>query len=134
MTGVTEEHDLVLKIGSQKAGGTDGQLIIEDVTFSGERDNTEYSGIGNEDTQAIGYGNKQYNLSFTQYFDGDGAGSQLLRDIDSDTQMSGFIRGPDNEINIGRMDWSSFDYEASDDGDVTLAVDMTVRNVDITDA
>lgn len=125
--GVTDDKDLLIKLGSKQAGGVKGQLIIDDINFNGERDNTEYSGIGNEGTTGIGYGNETYALSFTEILND--AGAELIDETIGDEPISGIVRTPNYEFNLGKLDWNNFDFDASDDGDTTFAADFNVRNV-----
>jgi predicted secreted protein len=126
--GVTDDKELVIKIADSEAGTTKGQLIIDDIEFSGERDNTEYAGIGNDTTQGVGYGNKTYSLSTTSILNG--AAADLALNVTGDDTVGGFVRTPNMQYHLGKLDWNSFDVSASDDGDVTFSCDFNVRNVE----
>ena len=127
--GVTDDKDLVIKISDKEAGTTKGQLIIDDIELGGERDNTEYSGIGNDDTQGVGYGNKRYNLNETTILNG--AAADLALEIDQEDYLEGFIRTPNMEASAGKLHWNDWTLSASDDGDVTFEIDCIVTGLDL---
>lgn len=125
---VTGNGDLVVKVGDEIAGGTSGQLIIDDVTYSGSRDISEYAGVGNDETQGKSYGNKTFSLSVDTILNGSAA--TLARQIHDDEILSGYLKTPDDRYNLGELDWNEFEITASDGSDaVQLNADFTVTNV-----
>lgn len=129
--GVTDDKDLVLTIADKSAGTTKGQLIIDDVELGGERDNSEYSGIGNEDTQGVGYGNKRHSLSETAILNG--AAADLALSIDENDYLEGSFLSPNIDSTF-RLHWNDWNVSASDDGDVTLDIDAIVTGLDLEEA
>jgi len=112
------------------AGTTAGQVILEDVTFTMERDNTMYHGIGNDEPQGMSYGNKTYSLSTETIVNEDIA--QLVVEMYNNGRSAtdGVLRSDGAlEVNIGKIDWNSVEKSASDDGDVTLSIDADCRDV-----
>jgi len=127
--GVTDDKDLVIKISDHEAGTTKGQLILDDIELSGERDNTEYAGIGNEETQGVGYGNKTYSISETAILNG--AAADLALQISEEDYVEGFIRTPNMEASAGQLHWNDWSVSASDDGDVTFEVSFNVTGLNL---
>lgn len=127
--GVTDDKDLVIKVSDKEAGTTKGQLIIDDIELGGERDNTEYSGIGNEETTGVGYGNKSYNINKTTILNG--AAADLALEISEEDYVEGFIRTPNMEASAGQLHWNDWSLSASDDGDVTFEVDFIVTGLNL---
>lgn len=129
---VADENDLVIRVSGEQAGGQKGQLILNDVTFGGERDNTVYHGIGHDEPQDLGRGNKSYTLSHEQVLN-EAAARLLVELVENDSQpdeaevrAAGVLKA-----NIGKIDWNSFDWEASDGGDVTISIDCDCRDVEL---
>ncbi len=127
--GVTDDKDLTIKVSDKEAGTTKGQLILDDVSISGERDNTTYSGIGNEDIQAISYGNQEYSVSATAILNG--ASAELARDIQRGDYVEGWIRTANSEYSCGKLHWDDWEISASDDGEVTFEANFTVTGLSI---
>lgn len=128
--GVTNETLLIVKIGDSKAGGTDGQLLLEDVEFSKERDNDPKHGIGNDTPQGISHGNITYNVSTSALLNGESA--DLVRNLDPYTPLSAELRLSDDadadiEVVQTKLDWNSVSIEATDDGDIVLSLDFDAR-------
>lgn len=124
--GVTDDKDLIVKISDYKGGGTSGQLIIDDVSVSAERDNTSYSGIGNDGVEGVGFGNKTYSFSGTTILNSDAA--ELAESIDSKDYLEGYLKTPNTEYSCGQLFWDDWEVSASDDGDVTFEVNFTVSD------
>lgn len=129
---VDPTSDLVIRVSGEQAGGQKGQLILTDVGFGGERDNTNYHGIGNDEPQDLGKGNKTYTLS-TENVLNEAAARLLIELVENDAQpdeaeirANGVLKG-----NIGKVDWNSFDWDASDGGDVTVSLECDCRDVDL---
>lgn len=123
--GVTSDNELQITVHDAEAGTTKGQLILDDVEYRKERDNDPKHGIGNDEPQGMRYGNKTYSVSHTAILNG--AAAELALSIDENDILSGSLRTPNMEIDVGKLDWNDVRIEASDDGDVTLSVDFDAR-------
>lgn len=131
---VDENKDLVIRVAGEQAGGQKGQLILNDVGFGGERDNTVYHGIGNDEPQELGTGNKTYSLSIENILN-ESAATLLIELVENDAQpdeaeirANGVLKA-----NIGKIDWNSFDWNSQDGGDVTVSLDCDCRQVELTE-
>ena len=129
--GVTDDKDLVVRLGGEQAGGVTGQLILSDVTFTIERDNTEHTGIGNEEAQAKSYGDPEASLS-AEGMVNDALAREMKSLYDNkETPPRAYIRSQGTfEWSIGKMDWNSLETSASDDGDVTMSLDAGCRELE----
>lgn len=123
--GVTSDNELEIEISDAEAGTTQGQLILDDVEWRKERDNEPKHGIGNETPQGIRYGNKTYHVSATAIMNEEAAG--LVTDADGQEILTGTLRTPNLEIDVGKLDWNDVRVEANDDGDVTVSVEFDAR-------
>lgn len=148
--GVTDDKDMIISIGSpvgsdsysnddtvdqRKAGGSGGQLILNDVSFSGERDNTNHIGIGNDKSQGMSYGNKNHSASYEGILEKK-LGQLLVALYENDnTPQKAYIRSSGVlEASIGKLDWNSFEWNATDDGDIVISFDADCRNVELKDS
>jgi len=127
--GVTSEKDLVIKIEDEEAGTTKGQLILEEVEYRMERDNDQKHGIGHETAQGISYGNQTCYVSTTAILN-EAAASVATSIADGDT-VTGVLRGPNMEIDVGKLDWNDWNVSATDDGDVTFDVEFDARDFEV---
>ena len=130
----TNELDLVVKYANKKGGGTDGQLVLDDVELNESRDNRIRHGIGNEDPQYIEKGNKEYTFSTTAMLN-DAAASALknIENGDAETQK---IYIKDNDVLTGQasgMVFNDLTLSSSDGGDTTVAVDADLTGITWTD-
>jgi len=130
----TSELDLVVKYANKKGGGTDGQLVLDDVELNESRDNRIRHGIGNEDPQYIEKGNKEYTFSTTAMLN-DAAASALknIENGDAETQK---IYIKDNDVLTGQasgMVFNDLTLSSSDGGDTTVAVDADLTGITWTD-
>ncbi len=130
--GVTNEASLIVEIGDQQAGGTAGQLILEDVEFRKQRDNEMKHGVGNETPQGISTGNITYECSASAVFNG--AAADLARSLDKSTTLTGSLYVQDDAseasdfgLTNSYLDWNDVRVEATDDGDVIMEVDFDAR-------
>lgn len=129
--GVIDDGDLLIEIGSQK-GGTKGQLILSDVTLSGERDNTYVYGIANNQAEDLIEGNETFTISTEQYINQEAA-NLLESAYNDDASLSGKFQGGDViEVSYTKLDWNTFEINGSEDGEVTLTLDADLRGVSIT--
>jgi len=127
--GVTDEQELVITIGSGQAGGKQGQVIMEDITYNAERDNTHHHGLGNDESQGISYGNKTQTVDSTQTVNETVAG--LIDDYMGDGTLTGSIEMPNKTVDLGKLHWNNLELEASDgDGAPTLSVSFDVTEAD----
>lgn len=126
---VTDDKDLVVKIADEHAGNTRGQLILEDVEFSETRDNEEYAGIGNDTTQGVGYGNREFELDASAIYNGSAA--NLARSISSSDYVTGWIRTDEGEYSAGELHYNDWDVNATDDGDVEFNANFIVTNPNV---
>jgi len=127
----TNEIDLVVKYATKKGGGTDGQLVIDDVELSTSRDNRNRHGIGNEDPQYIEKGNKTYTFSTTAMMN-EAAAEALVR-IDNGDAEADTIYIRDDEVFEGQADGmvtNDVTTSASDGGDTTVGIDADLLGVD----
>jgi len=127
----TNEIDLVVKYASKKGGGTDGQLVIDDVELSSSRDNRNRHGIGNEDPQYIEKGNRTYTFSTTAMMNK--AAAEALKRIDDGEAEADTIYLRDDEVFTGQAEGMVFNdltTSASDGGDTTVAIDADLLGVD----
>lgn len=121
--GLTDDKELLVRIGDEQAGGVEGQLILEDLNVNLSRDNTTYSGIGNEGTTGTSYGNVSVSLSLTDHVNESGA-RMLDAAVNSDTPVRGIVRSPNLEISIGELDWNNIDLDAADEDTYQLSIDF----------
>lgn len=129
----TSELDLVVKYANQKGGGSDGQLVIDDVELSVSRDNRIRHGIGNSDPQYIEKGNKTYTFSTTTMMTS--AAANALANIDSGDAETQTVYLKDNDVITGQSEGMVFNdltFSSSDDGDTTVSVDADLLNVEWT--
>lgn len=129
---IIDDGNLVITVAGESAGDEAGQLILSDITLSSERDNTNYHGLGNRDTQAIGFGNKEHTLSF------EGIVEETIADVivdmyenDETVQDADIIADGALAAEIGVVVWNSVETGASDGDDVTLSVEADCRDVDL---
>jgi len=128
--GVTDDKDLLIRVGDQQAGGIEGQLILEDINVNFSRDNTQYSGIGNEGTTGTSYGNVMYSVSVTDHVNE--AGADLLDEaFNSDSPLRGIVRSPNFEVSIGQLDWNNIDLDAADEDSYQLSMDFDGQGVEV---
>ena len=123
--GVTSDNELEIEISDAEAGTTQGQLILDDVEWRKERDNDPKHGIGHDEPQGMRYGNKTFHVSATSIMNESAAG--LVTDAEEQNILTGTLRTPNLEIDVGKLDWNDVSVEATDDGDVTLSVDFDAR-------
>lgn len=128
MSTTVNEQDLIIRVAGEEGGGTSGQLILTDVTFSAERDNRMSYGIGNDEPQDISPGNKSFSLSFEQELTEQGA-VMLRKIVDNGAETALIKSGDVLEFNIGEIRWNSVEESISDDGEVMVTVDADCRNV-----
>jgi len=125
MPNTTNEVDLLVKYGGKKGGGSDGQLIIDDVELSSSRDNRVRHGIGNEDPQEIERGNKTYTFSTTCMMNE--AAAQAMAGIRDGTLESKAVyvqeSGGKWKDKATKMVWNDITLSSSDGGDTTVAID-----------
>lgn len=121
--GLTDDKELLVRIGDEQAGGIEGQLILEDLNINLSRDNTTYSGIGNEGTTGTSHGNASVSLSLTDHVNESGA-RMLDAAVNSDTPVRGIVRSPNLEISIGELDWNNIDLDAADEDTYQLSIDF----------
>lgn len=129
----TNEIDLIVKYAGQKGGGTDGQLVIDDVELEQSRDNRNRHGIGNDDPQWIEKGNKTYTFSTTAFMSS--ASAQALEDIDAGNAEAEAVYIRDDDVFAGKapgMVFNTLNVSASDDGDTTVQIDADLPGVDWT--
>jgi|APHM01.1.fsa_nt_gi hypothetical protein len=134
---VTDESLLVVEIGDEKAGGTDGQLLLDDVEFNKSRDNDMIHGIGNRTPQGVQRGNITYEVSASSHFNGSAA--SLAQSLNPRSVIKGklYFRTNDDQSIVGEgggnfelnfdLDWNDCTVEASDDGEVIVSVDFDGR-------
>jgi len=130
----TSELDLVVKYGGKKGGGTDGQLVIDDVELSMSRDNRTRHGIGNDEPEYIEKGNKTYSFSTTSYMNGAAIG--VVRNIETGDVTSKAVYMKDGDVFKGSasgMIVNDLTVSSSDGGDTTVAIDADLTGVDWTD-
>ena len=132
--GITDESLLVIEISSngnsQKAGGTNGQLVLDDVEFGKSRDNTMVHGIGNRTPQGVQRGNITYEVSASAHFNDSAA--ELAKSLGPTDVLTGELyfrqEGADSfNTHFEALDWNDCAIEASDDGDVVMSVTFDAR-------
>jgi len=129
----TNEIDLVVKYATEKGGGTDGQLIIDDVELSQSRDNRERHGIGNEEPQYIEKGNKSYSFSTTCMMNT--AAARALKRIEDGNATTDTIYIKDDDVFTEQADGMVFNdltVSASDDGDTSVSIDANLTGLSTT--
>lgn len=131
--GVIDEGQLVVKIGDSKAGGVDGQLILDDVTFGMSRDNEDKHGVGNYFPQGTSHGNITFSVSTTAMLNGESA-RLVKEDISVTTPLEGELRAPDPDsdgtlmkVAETKLEWNDISVEATDDGDALVSFDFNAR-------
>lgn len=133
---IIDDGDLIFNYdgvtSSGEAADESGQLILESVSLTVERDNDPKHGISNKEPQAMSYGNKTYTLSFEGHVNEAIADVVVAMYLDDQTPRDADLRSEGAmEATIGKIDWNSVEKSGSDDGDVTLSVDADCRNVDL---
>ena len=131
--GVTNETQLVVEIGDEKAGGVEGQLILDDVEFAKSRDNDPKHGIGNETPQGISTGNITYTVSASAILND--AAADLAQELGPDNTLHGELyieeeADVDFQVTRSKLDWNDVSIEATDDGDAILSVEFDARGPD----
>lgn len=134
------ETDLVVKYADEKGGGSDGQLIIDDVEISQSRDNRIRHGIGNENPQNIEKGNRTYTFSTTTHMNE--TAIKAIRRIDdgrAETQtvyMKDVVEqggsGTFSEEATGLV-FNDITTSSSDGGDTTVSIDGDLLGVEYID-
>ena len=130
----TSELDLVVKYANKKGGGTDGQLVLDDVELNESRDNRIRHGIGNEDPQYIEKGNKEYTFSTTAMLND--AAASALKNIENGDAETQEIYIKDDDVLTGQaggMVFNDLTVSSSDGGDTTVAVDADLTGITWTD-
>jgi len=127
----TNELDLVVKYATKKAGGSDGQLILDDVELNQTQDNRIRHGIGNQDPQEIEEGNREYTFSTTSMLND--AAAKALKRIDDGDAITDTVYIKDDSTLTGQasgMVTNDVTLSASDGGDTTVAVDADLMGID----
>ena len=127
----TNELDLFVKYANKKGGGTDGQLVLDDVELNESRDNRIRHGIGNEDPQYIEKGNKEYTFSTTAMLND--AAAEALKRIDSGDAETDTVYIKDDDVLTGQaegMVTNDVTLSSSDGRDTTVAVDADLLGID----
>jgi len=128
------ETDLLVKYASKKGGGSDGQLIIDDVELSQSRDNRIRHGIGNEDPQNIEKGNRTYTFSTTTHMNA--TAIDAIRNIDNgdaETQTVYMkVDGVFSEEATGLV-FNDITTSSSDGGDTTVSIDGDLLGIEYID-
>jgi hypothetical protein len=128
------ETDLLVKYADKKGGGSDGQLIIDDVELSQSRDNRIRHGIGNEDPQNIEKGNRTYTFSTTTHMNA--TAIDAIRSIDNgdaETQTVYMkVDGVFSEEATGLI-FNDITTSSSDGGDTTVSIDGDLLGIEYID-
>ncbi len=128
------ETDLLVKYANKKGGGSDGQLIIDDVELSQSRDNRIRHGIGNEDPQNIEKGNRTYTFSTTTHMNA--TAIDAIRSIDNgdaETQTVYMkVDGVFSEEATGLI-FNDITTSSSDGGDTTVSIDGDLLGIEYID-
>lgn len=130
----TNELDLIVKYADKKGGGSDGQLIIDDVELESSRDNRPRHGIGNGDPQVIEKGNSTYTFSTTAFMNS--AAAKALKNIDNGDAETQAVYIRDDEVFKGKasgMVFNTLNVSSSDGGDTTVQIDADLTGIDWTD-
>lgn len=128
--GLTDDKDLLIRIGDAQAGGVNGQLILEDINVNFSRDNTQYSGIGNKGTQGTSFGSIEYSVSVTDHLNEKGA-DMLDAAFNNNDSLRGIVRSPNFEVSVGELNWNNIDLDASDDDTYQLSIDFDGQGVEV---
>jgi len=129
----TNEQDLIVKYASKKAGGDDGQLVLDDVEIGNSRDNRRRVGIGNDTTQYIEEGNPDPTFSTTAMLNE--ASAQALKEIDNGNAVAQEVYVRDDGNITGQasgMVTNDVTLSSSDDGDTTVSVDADLVDLNWT--
>lgn len=127
----TNEIDLVVQYADEKAGGPDGQLVLDDVELAQSRDNRVNHGIGNEDPSHIQKGNKTYTFDATMHMND--AAARALERIDDGDARTEAVYIKDAGVFEGRADEMVFNeltVSSSDGGDTTVSMSADLFGVD----
>lgn len=128
----TNEHDLIIKFAGRKAGGDDGQLIIDDVELERSRDNRTRHGIGNEEPQVIEKGNRTYTFSTTAFMSS--AMADALQRIDDGTAetQAVYVKDQGNWVeSSGGIVFNRLRTSSSDDGDTKVEIDADLLGLNL---
>jgi len=131
----TSELDLIVKYASKKAGGSDGQLVLDDVELNQSQDNRPRHGIGNQDPQYIEKGNREYSFSTTAMLNG--AAATALKEIANGNKTSNTVYIKDDSVLTGKASDglipNDVTFSSSDGGDTTVSIDADLLGVTWTD-
>lgn len=128
------EQDLIVQYASKKAGGSSGQLVLDDVEISNSRDNRRRVGIGNDTTQYIEKGNPDPTFSTTAMLND--AAAKALKNIDDGTAEASKVyvkEGSTIEGSASGMITNDVTLSSSDDGDTTVSIDADLVDLSWTD-
>lgn len=141
---VLTDADLLLRINNND-GGSEGQLLLENVTFSGSRDNSMIYGIGNKRAQDVDPGNEEFTISVDMYMN-QRAAAMLRRIVEGEatgpTAGYGGSSGSDLDVAYLLLDgaieatirdfrWNSFDIDVSEDGEVSVSLEADCLGVSL---
>lgn len=129
---IVDDGQMVVQVAGQQAGGEAGQLILNNVNFAKERENTNAHGIGNKEPQGMKFGNITYTFSSESQLNE--AAADLLRELsdgdDATEPTNAFIRAEDTvEVRIGKIYWNTVEWDSNDDGDIIVTVNGDCMDV-----
>lgn len=115
MSDITDANTVVVTVGSSTAGGTSGQLILDEFEISVTTNDERRHGVGNEDAQGYVTGNNEYDLSFTHI----GEDDDLAADIE-DGNFDVALEGNDYKYEANAIRPNDYTVSVSDGGDYEL--------------
>lgn len=123
---ITDANTVVVKIGTSKAGGADGALIIDDFEFSVTPNHERKYGVGNESAKGRTSGNEEVDLSFTHI----GQNTDLVSDIE-DGNFDIVMQGDNHKWELDNSK-GAFTVSVSDGGDYEFEFDGDALDYDRT--
>jgi hypothetical protein len=128
---VIDDAQVIMEIGGYQAGGTEGKIILNSVTISGEQSTNGESGIGNEGETAVGYGTKMASLSY------DGAlnrsAAEMLQDLWRNNRTPkevSVLAGDVLDARAAKFDWNSLEVNHENDSNSEVSIEGKLRGVD----
>lgn len=114
---ITDDSDLILKIGSSQAGGPNGILIIDDFEWGLTKNKETKHGACNTKPQGRTSGNQELDVSFTHI----GQNEDLINDVENGN-FSVVLQGNLYQYELDYVD-GDFTVNISDGGDYELDFD-----------
>lgn len=130
--GVIDDAQVIFEIDDYQAGGDVGKVILTSVTVTVDRPTNGYSGIGNPDEVAVGYGTLSASMSAEEVINQ--AAAEMLEDLYNNNRTPkevSVLAGDILDTRATKFDWNSLEVNYEDDGDATISIDGKLRGLDV---